>query len=82
MSYGSIMNMPPPSREMSRKAAIVGLGETDYHLDYLAERAKAPGYESPTVEGLCTKAFERALSDLVSASQQPGPRLRAIQGGA
>ena len=28
------------------------------------------------------KAFERALSDLVSASQQPGPRLRAIQGGA
>ena len=63
MSYGSIMNMPPPSREMSRKAAIVGLGETDYHLDYLAERAKAPGYESPTVEGLCTKAFERALAD-------------------
>lgn len=63
MSYGSITNMPAPSREMSRKAAIVGLGETDYHLDYLAERAKAPGYESPTVEGLCMKAFERALAD-------------------
>jgi acetyl-CoA acetyltransferase len=48
---------------MSRQAAIVGLGETDYHLDYQAERAKAPGYEPPTVEGLCVKAFERALAD-------------------
>ena len=63
MSYGSINTMPPPSRELSRKAAIVGLGETDYHLDYKAERAKAPGYEGPTVESLSLKAFERALAD-------------------
>ena len=63
MSYGSINTMPPPSRELSRKAAIVGLGETDYHLDYKAERAKAPGYEAPTVESLSLKAFERALDD-------------------
>ena len=63
MSYGSISKIPTPSRELSRKAAIVGLGETDYHLDYQAERAKAPGYEPPTVESLSLKAFERALAD-------------------
>ena len=63
MSYGSIQNMPAPSRELSRRAAIVGLGETDYHLDYKAERAKAPGYEPPTVESLSLLAFERALAD-------------------
>ena len=63
MSYASIDNMPSASRELSRKAAIVGLGETDYHLDYRAERAKAPGYEAPTVETLSLKAFERALAD-------------------
>jgi acetyl-CoA acetyltransferase len=55
--------MPPPARELSRKAAIVGLGETDYAKDYAAERAKAPGYEAPTVEGSCLLAFERALAD-------------------
>lgn len=53
--------MPPPDRAMSRKAAIVGVGETDYHADYRAERAKAPGYEAPTVEELVVTAFERAL---------------------
>jgi acetyl-CoA acetyltransferase len=55
--------MPPPSREMSRKAAIIGIGETDYHLDYKAERARAPGYEPPTTEGLVKTAFERALAE-------------------
>lgn len=55
--------MPPPLRAMSRKAAIVGIGESDYHLDYKAQRAKAPGYEAPTVESLSQTAFERALSD-------------------
>jgi acetyl-CoA acetyltransferase len=55
--------MPPPSRELSRKAAIVGIGETDYGADYKAERAKAAGYEAPTVEKLSLTAFERALSD-------------------
>ncbi len=55
--------MPPPSREFSRKAAIVGVGETDYYLDYKAERAKAPGYEPPTTEGLVLTAFERALAE-------------------
>jgi acetyl-CoA acetyltransferase len=56
-------NMPPSSREMSRKAAIVGLGETDYDLDYKAARTKPPGYEPPTPEALAQMAFERALAD-------------------
>lgn len=63
MSDSSASGMPPPSRELSRKAAIVGVGETDYHLDYQAARAKAPGYEPPTPESLATTAFERALAD-------------------
>jgi acetyl-CoA acetyltransferase len=60
---GTAPGMPPPAREMSRKAAIVGVGETDYHLDYKAARAKAPGYELPTPESLAKTAFERALAD-------------------
>jgi acetyl-CoA acetyltransferase len=55
--------MPPPSRDLSGKAAIIGIGETDYHLDYKAERARAPGYEPPTTEGLVKTAFERALAE-------------------
>lgn len=55
--------VPLPSRELSGKAAIVGLGESDYHLDYKAERARAPGYVSPTPEALVRTAFERALTD-------------------
>ena len=59
----SDLNMPPSLRELSRKAAIVGIGESDYHGDYQAERVKAPGYQPPTVEGLALLAFERALAD-------------------
>jgi acetyl-CoA acetyltransferase len=62
MSYGPIA-MPPPARELSRKAAIIGVGETDFGADYRAERAKAPGYEAPEVEDLLQTAFERALAD-------------------
>jgi acetyl-CoA acetyltransferase len=60
--YGAVA-MPPAARELSRKAAIVGIGESDFHDDYKAERARAPGYEAPTLEGLIDKAFERALAD-------------------
>jgi acetyl-CoA acetyltransferase len=62
MAYEKLV-MPGPSRAMSRKAGIVGLGETDYFADYKAQRAKAPGYEAPSVEGLSQLAFERALAD-------------------
>jgi len=55
--------MPPSSRDLSRKAAIVGVGDTDFHQDYKAARAKAPGYELPTPESLASTAFERALAD-------------------
>jgi acetyl-CoA acetyltransferase len=63
MSYGTAVKMPPASRDLRNKAAIVGVGETDFHLDYQAARAKAPGYELLTAEGLAVKAFERALTD-------------------
>ena len=60
--YGAL-KMPPSSRDLSRKASIVGIGETDYFADYKAQRAKAEGYESPATEGLAMRAFERGLAD-------------------
>lgn len=52
---------------MSRKAAIVGVGETDYNVDYKAARKasknKDPNYRPPTPESLAATAFERALAD-------------------
>lgn len=63
MSYMSFFDVPQPVAALSRKAAIVGLGETDFHLDYKAARAKAEGYQAPTAESLATTAFERALAD-------------------
>lgn len=55
--------MPPSVPELARKAAIVGLGETDFGDDYRAQRAKAEGFEPRTPEGLVKIAFERALAD-------------------
>lgn len=63
MTESTAAGMPPSSRELSRKAAIIGVGETDFHLDYKAARAKAPGYAPPTPESLAKTAFERALSE-------------------
>lgn len=63
MSETTAAGMPPPARALSRKAAIIGVGETDFHRDYAAARAKAPGYELPTPESLAMTAFERALAD-------------------
>lgn len=60
--YQSLI-MPPPLRELSRKASIVGVGETDYGDDYRAQRKPPPGYQPPTTEGLAALAFERALAD-------------------
>ena len=57
------LKMPPAARELSRKAAIVGVGETDYQADYRAQRKPPPGYEPPTTESLALAAFERALAD-------------------
>lgn len=57
------ITMPPSNRDLASKVAIVGIGETDYGLDYKAARAKAPGWTPSTVEELTKLAFERALAD-------------------
>lgn len=63
MAEYSPLVMPPALRELSRKASIVGVGETDYQADYRAQRKPPEGYEPPSTEGLATLAFERALAD-------------------
>lgn len=63
MSDYSQLVLPPADKAFSRKAAIVGIGETDFHDDYRAERARAPGYQPPAPEDLMKTAFERALAD-------------------
>ena len=55
--------MPPALPELSRKASIVGIGESDYHADYRNQRKPPPGYQPPTTEGLAALVFERALAD-------------------
>ena len=55
--------MPPSSRALSRKTAIVGVGETSYGRDYREGRAKLAGYEPPLPENLAKQAFDRALAD-------------------
>jgi acetyl-CoA acetyltransferase len=57
------MVMPPALPQLSRKAAIVGIGESDYHADYRAQRKPPPDYQSPTTEGMAVTVFERALAD-------------------
>lgn len=63
MPEATAARIPPPSRDLSRKAAIIGVGETDYGADYRAARARAPGHEPPTPEELAAIAFERALTE-------------------
>ena len=82
MSDTSTVRVPSPSRELSGKAAIVGLGESDYHLDYKAERARAPGYVPHTPEGLVRTAFQRALTDSgLTHSDIDGLSVSFIYGG-
>jgi acetyl-CoA acetyltransferase len=52
-----------PTRELSRKVAIVGVGNTDYGDDYRRARAGDPTYVPPDAEGLARIAFDRALAD-------------------
>ncbi|MBV1917166.1 MAG: thiolase family protein [Sphingomonadaceae bacterium] len=63
MAQAGFVDMPPSVQEASRKVSIVGIGESDFHLDYRAERERADGWEPRTVEDMCKKAFERALAD-------------------
>ena len=55
--------MPPPLPELSRKASIVGVGESDYHQDYRNQRKPPPDYQPSTAEGMAALVFERALAD-------------------
>ncbi len=63
MSYMELFKVPVPAPELSRTSAIVGVGESDFHADYQAARAKTPGYEGHTSESLAVIAFDRALAD-------------------
>ena len=86
MSYPPGSDLPPPSRELSRQFAIVGLGETDYRLDYQAARQAAKNrdrtYQPPTPEGLASIAFERALADSgLSRKDIDGLSLSFLYGG-
>jgi acetyl-CoA acetyltransferase len=63
MVEAAVGRVPPPARELSRRVGVIGVGETDYHADYQAERARAPGYQAPEAEDLAALAFERALAD-------------------
>ncbi|EZP66566.1 Acetyl-CoA acetyltransferase-like protein [Novosphingobium resinovorum] len=55
--------MPKADAGMSRKAAIVGIGETDHRALYRAAREKAHGCPPVSAEGLALAAFEKALDD-------------------
>ena len=63
MSESPFPKMPPSEAEYSRKVSIVGIGETDYHADYRAEREKREGWQPASVEEQSRKAFDRALAD-------------------
>jgi acetyl-CoA acetyltransferase len=52
-----------PSRALSRTAAIVGVGESDYADDYRANRQKPSGYVPPDAMSLAKIVFDRALAD-------------------
>ena len=52
-----------PSRELSRRVAIVGVGETDYGKDYSASRQKSSDYVPSDAVSLADTALSRALAD-------------------
>jgi acetyl-CoA acetyltransferase len=52
-----------PAAELRDQVAIVGIGETDYALDYRAAREEAEGFIPKGPVELAQLAFERALGD-------------------
>jgi acetyl-CoA acetyltransferase len=74
--------IPPSDKTLARKAAIVGLGETDFARDYLAAKAKHEGFVLPSPETLATTAFERALADSGLAREEiDGVSVSFLYGG-
>jgi hypothetical protein len=74
--------MPPSLREYSRRASIIGVGETNYASDYAAERKRAEGWEPPSIDDLCKLAFDRAVADAgIDASEIDALALHYTFGG-
>lgn len=63
MSEYGYVKMPPATPENSRKASIIGIGETDYGKDYQAMRERKEGWKPLTRDELIKLAFDRALKD-------------------
>jgi acetyl-CoA acetyltransferase len=53
----------PAVPELSGRASIVGVGDSDYGEDYRASREQTPEYVPPDPQTLCRTAFDRALAD-------------------
>ena len=82
MAEATVRTMPPADRALRNRAAIVGLGETDYQSDFVASRKRPPGYEPPLPEQLAATAFERALADAgLKREDIDGLSLSYIYGG-
>jgi acetyl-CoA acetyltransferase len=56
------MDAPPPDRDMSMRAAVVGVGVTDFGADYRASR-QDPTRTPASVGAMAATAFERAIAD-------------------
>jgi len=63
MTDSSVPSGAGPRGELADRFAIVGVGETDYGLDYKGARSQDPGYVPLDAESLGRRAFERALAD-------------------
>jgi acetyl-CoA acetyltransferase len=82
MARSRFAAMPGADATLARKAAIVGIGETDHPALYRAAREKAAGFEPATPEGLVATAFERALADAGLARRDiDGISVSLIYGG-
>jgi acetyl-CoA acetyltransferase len=63
MSDSSAPHVVEADSALSRTAAIVGVGETDYVAAYRAARTEEPDFTPPHSHVLAHQAFERALAD-------------------
>ena len=86
-SYGAIA-MPPSDAALSRKVSIVGIGETDYDIDYQNERKRPEGWEPPTEETLLVsednpgaRALYDARGDYVRGVKMPAAIGEAFRRG-
>jgi acetyl-CoA acetyltransferase len=75
------LDVPEPDPALSARAAIVGIGVTDFADDYRAAR-RDPGREPASVTALASLAFERAIADSgVERHEVDGLSLTFLYGG-